>query len=197
MMARAVLKNIIRRRLNGVGKLKLIMLVRFDKTGNNKSRTQCAAMTMPEVLMALVIMVTVMAGLILGYTQANRMAEFCSMTLAAQSYASQGLEQARSAQWNSQIWPPTNGPGTGDELPPTTNASGVLVPMIQTNTLDIPAVGDPSATNFPFWVTNYITVSSISVNPKLRQIRSDAVWTFPLTGRRYTNSVVTQRAPDE
>jgi len=173
------------------------MLVRFNKTGNKKSRTHCAAMTMPEVLISLVIMALVMAGLIMGYVQANRMAEFCSMTLAAQSYASQGLEQARSAQWNSQIWPPTNGPGTGDELPPTTNGSGMLVPMVQTNTMDIPAVGDPSATNFPFWVTNYITVSSVSDNPKVRQIRSDAVWTFPLTGQRYTNSVVTLRAPDE
>lgn len=170
------------------------MLIRFKQ----KNRRNAAdAFTLVEVLMAIVIMAMVMTGLLYGYVQANRMAEFSSLSLAAQSYASQGIEQIRSAQWNSQMWPITNGPDTGDERPPTTNSSGVVTPIVQVATLDIPTIGQPTSSNFAFWVTNYIRVTQISANPKLRQIQSDAVWTFALTGKRYTNTVITLRAPDQ
>src|ERR1035441_6902842 len=73
--------------------------------------------TMIEVMVSFFIFGLVASGLIYGYVQINRMAEFSSMSLAAQSYASQGLEQAKSAQWNYVRWPNTNyGPGTGDDL---------------------------------------------------------------------------------
>jgi len=170
------------------------MLVRFKQAD---IRTAANAFTLVESMIAVMIILLAMGGLMYGYVQANRMAEYSSMSLAAQSYASQGIEQARCAQWNSQQFPPTNGPGTGDELPPTTNSSGVVVPNVQTNTLDIPSTGTPDSTNFAFWVTNYITVTQISVNPPLRQVQSDAVWMFAKTGQCYTNTVITLRAPDE
>ena len=59
------------------------------------------------------------------------------------------------------------------------------------------AKGDPKAADFNSWVTNYVWVADYSVNPPLRRIRSDAVWTFPLTGQVYTNSIVLLRAPDQ
>jgi len=95
------------------------MLVRFAQTDK---RLPTNAFTLVEILMAFVILALVLSGLLYGYVQANRMAEWTSMSLAAQSAASQGLEQQRSGQWNSLQWPPTNGPGTGDECPrqPTT-----------------------------------------------------------------------------
>jgi type II secretory pathway pseudopilin PulG len=170
------------------------MLVRFKQAD---TRTAANAFTLVETLMALFILVTVMGGVMYGYVQANRMAEFSSISLAAQSYASQGIERARSAQWNSQMYPRTNGPGTGDELPPTTNASGAVTSIVQVSTLDIPSTGAPDATNFAFWVTNYISIIMISENPPLRQIQSDAVWTFALTQAKYTNTVITLRAPDQ
>lgn len=152
-------------------------------------------------MIAVMIILLAMGGLMYGYVQANRMAEYSSMSLAAQSYASQGIEQARCAQWNSQQFPPATGQGTGDELPPTTNSSGAFVYILNynlyTNTLDIPSTGTPDSTNFAFWVTNYITVSQLSINPPLRQVQSDAVWMFAKTGQCYTNTVITLRAPDE
>jgi hypothetical protein len=111
--------------------------------------------------------------------------------LAAQSFASQGAEQARDANWRPRDTPVTNGPGTMDELPPGTNIIG------GTNLImDIPNGGTPTP---PFYVTNIITITTVSNNnPPLRQIRSDAIWTFPATGAKlYTNTTILLRAPDQ
>ena len=63
--------------------------------------------------------------------------------------------------------------------------------------MDIPTKGDPAATNFQFWVTNWVTVTNISINPPLRMIRSDCSWTFPMNGRLCTNTVILIRAGDQ
>jgi len=148
-----------------------------------------AGFALGEVLVAIFILSLVFSGLIYGYVQANRMAEWTSMSLAAQSYASQGAEQARAADWRPRDWPPTNGPGTMDELPPTN--------YTKVDILDIPIRGDPSSSDFSFWVTNNITVTKYSDNPPLRQIRSDCCWFFPLTGQLQTNTVILMRGPDQ
>jgi type II secretory pathway pseudopilin PulG len=168
-------------------KLKLTMQVRFGKNGSNKPRITCAAMTLVEILIALIVLVVIMGGVITGYVQANRMAEFSSMSLAAQSTALQGIEQAIAARWNGQSVSTNTGPGTDDELGCVEN----WIPTGSTNVLDIPVSG----AEIP--VTNYVTITQISTSPKLRQIRSDAVWTFPFTGEIHTNTVITLRAPDQ
>jgi prepilin-type N-terminal cleavage/methylation domain-containing protein len=160
-----------------------------------------AGLTLIEVLISIVIFGMLTSGMIYGYVQANRMAEWSSMSLAAQSYASQGLEQAKSAQWNSQQYPPANGPGTDDEIRLYDNAglnidAGGNAAQGHTNyteqdTLDVPTTGAP------IYATNYITVTNISINPQFRQITCMCVWTFPLTGLPCTNTEVTLRAPDQ
>jgi type II secretory pathway pseudopilin PulG len=174
------------------------MLVRFGKTGKNKSRAACAAMTLPEVLLSLVILATVMGGIIMGYVQANRMAEFSSMSLAAQSTALQGAEAAIAAKWDTQVVGTTNtGPGTPDVLPPGSYTNGFPPNQNQaTNySLDVPVSGAAIP------VTSIVTITMVpnALNPtlKYRQIRSDAVWVFPLTGQTYVNTVITMRAPDQ
>src|SRR5476651_1992385 len=77
------------------------------------------AFSLFEVVVAMFILAMVLAGLIYGYAQINRSSEWNSLSLVGQSYALQYVEQARSAQWDSQQWPVTNGPGTSDELYPT------------------------------------------------------------------------------
>lgn len=104
------------------------------------------------------------------------------MSLAAQSYAAEGLERARSAQWDSQAI--TN----GDDLP-ATNASTPVFTEVDTN--DVPQNGRA------LLVTNYIYVTTNIISPQLREIKSSVVWTFPLTKKQFTNTVVTLRAPDE
>ncbi len=163
------------------------------RSAQAKRQTRRAGFTLIEVMISFLVFTIVISGLIYGYIQANRMATWSSWSLAAQSYASQGLEQARSAQWNSEQWPITNGPGTDDELAliPSGVATNGSLSYFQTNTLDIPTTGAQIV------ITNYITVTNISISPPLRQIRSDVVWWFPLDGKYYTATVITLRAPDQ
>lgn len=153
-----------------------------------KSKT-AGAFTLVEAIVALAIIVMVAAGTFYGFVQSNRMAEWSSMSLAAQSRAVQGAERAKAAEWNSRQFPYTNGPGTGDELPPGTNAASPS--FIEVDTNRVPQTGAP------LLLTNYIYVTTNQVVPPLRQIRSDVVWTFPLTKQIVTNTVVTIRAPDQ
>jgi len=146
-----------------------------------------AGFTLPEVLVALTVFIMVSAGILNGYVQANRMAEWSALSLSAQSYAQQGAEQARSANWRPRDFPPT------DEKPAPTNYILCGANYI----FDVPIKGNPANNNFPFFVTNYVSISNVSVNPALRQIRSDVVWTFYLTGMTYTNTAILLRAPDQ
>lgn len=133
--------------------------------------------------MAFAIMTLVLSWVFYSYLQANHFAEWSSMSQAAQSYAMQGLERARSAQWDTQS--STN----GDALPPTNNPSTPVFTEVDTN--DVPQNGAP------LLVTNYIYVTTNQPSPPLREIKSVVVWSFPLTKKVFTNSVVTLRAPDE
>ncbi|HUA65644.1 MAG TPA: prepilin-type N-terminal cleavage/methylation domain-containing protein [Alphaproteobacteria bacterium] len=162
------------------------------------------AFTLVEVLVSIVILAMVMAGVCYGYAQANRIATFCSMQQAAQAFALRGLECARAAKfdpWN--LGAVTNtGPDPGGslmELPP----SGFMLmpptatPVLVTNTLlDIPIKGNP-LTDYTYYATNYIYVTWYSSNPPVEMIRSDCVWKFPLTLKKYTNTAVTLRGPDQ
>lgn len=158
-----------------------------------------AAFTLVEVLIAFMLMVMVLTGVFFAYSQANRMIQISSMSMAAQSYASEGLERARSAQWDSQA--PTN----GDELPATNATTPVLMwpnlsssPNYITNEGPQPAeMMDVPQTGNLLYVTNYIYETTNEVNPPLRELRSVTVWEFPLTGKLHTNILVTLRAPDE
>jgi Tfp pilus assembly protein PilV len=152
-----------------------------------------AAFTLAEVLIATVFMALFVGGVLNGYVQANRLAEWSSMSLAAQSLAQQGMEQARCAQWNSQAWPTPTSSGSGDELF-VSNYVGAIWSTNLTGTnyaLDVPATG------LPFYATNIITITTVQTNPPLRMIRSDCVWAFPSTAKNFTNTVVTYRAPDQ
>src|ERR1019366_4307855 len=152
------------------------MMVHWKQTNN---RMTAAGFTLIEVLIAFIVFGIVSSGVIYGYVQANRMAEWSSMSLGAQSYAIQGLEQARAAKWDTQVWPQTNGDYLG------------LTQYSQVDTNDVPTTGAP------LLITNKIYITQISASPPLRQIRSDVEWIFPLTGRVCTNTAITLRAPDQ
>jgi prepilin-type N-terminal cleavage/methylation domain-containing protein len=154
---------------------------------------RAAGFTLIELLIAFLIFALVCSGIIYGYVQSNRMSQFAALTLAAQSYASQGAEQARAANWRPRDYPALQGYGTGDELPAPTNYV-----LCGTNYIfDVPIKGSPAASDFAFFVTNFVSISNVSLNPSIRQIRSDVVWVFYLTGQVYTNTAILLRAPDQ
>jgi len=157
------------------------------------------AFTLVEVLVCIVILAMVMAGVCYGYAQANRIATFCSMSQAAQAFALRGMEAARAAKFNPwNVWTNT-GPDPGGsqmELPPTNGVAALMF----TNLLDIPIKGNP-LTDYVYYATNYVYVtwypSNVEIEPPIEMIRSVSVWTFPLTMKKYTNTVVTLRGPDQ
>jgi type II secretory pathway pseudopilin PulG len=161
-----------------------------------QNRRQQLGFTLVEVLVSFLVFSLVISGVVYGYAQVNRMAEFSSMSLAAQSSASLGLERARSAQWNYVRWPNTTyGPGTGDELGFPPSAGYTNLPPIVT-IMDVPTTGAP------IYVTNFVTISNVlaSLNPSdppMRQIRSDCVWAYPISGTVCTNTAIAWRAPDQ
>jgi type II secretory pathway pseudopilin PulG len=163
------------------------MLVRFAQTDK---RLATNAFTLIEILISFVILALVMSGLMYGYVQANRMAEWSSMSLAAQSYASQGVEQLRAADWRPRDPSTNHGPNTAWEIWPGYSRTNIGI-------LDVPIKGNPASTNFAFFVTNIVTVTEPSTAPYLLEIRSDAYWTFSITGQQYDNVEILQRAPDQ
>ena len=160
------------------------------------SRRQLAGFVLGEVLVSFGVLMIVFSGLIYGYVQANRMAEWSSMSLAAQSYASQGVEQVRAASWSVWNYPATYGPNGSDQLGPINSTNSYTTNFV--DVLDVPSTGSPTNSNLSFWVTNNIYVTQYgSGNPPYRQIRCDSIWKFPLTGQVQTNTAIIIRTSDQ
>jgi len=155
----------------------------FEGTNAQKQR---AGFTLAEVVVSIAISAMAMAGIMYGYVQTNYRAQWCSMSLAAQSLAAQSVEQARAAKWDVQSGTPGTGPGTSDELPAPTNFAALF-----TNAFLVPTTGRSVS------VTNYVSVTQVSSDPPVRQIRADCVWLFPTTGIWFTNTVITYRISDK
>jgi len=143
-----------------------------------KKATGPRAFTLPEVVIATAVTSTVIGASIYGYTLSAKRAEWSAYSLAANNLAVQGIEQARSAKWDPLGFPPV------DELVSTNFPT-------RTNMLDIPVSG----TNIVY-ATNITTITMLSTNPSLKMIRVDCVWPFISRGR-FTNTVITYRAPDQ
>jgi hypothetical protein len=142
-------------------------------------RSSERAFTLVEVVTATAVSAFTMAATIYGYTLTAKRAEWAGYSLAAQSLATQGLEQARAAKWDP--W----SSGTNADMLVSSNFPASI------KILDIPVTG----TNVVY-ATNFWTISTISTNPNIRMIRVDCVWKF-LKNKVYTNTVVSYRASDQ
>lgn len=120
----------------------------------------------------------VLGGIIAGYIQSARRAEWSAYNLAAHSLAMQASEQTRAAKWDMLAYPAVDLVVSAN-FPP------------QVNVLDIPI----SKTN-TVYATNFTSITTVPGAVPLKLIRVDCVW--PFLGRGiYTNTVVTYRAPDQ
>ncbi len=144
-----------------------------------KSRpTKTAGFTLAEVVIASALAAMSMSGIIYGYTQSAKFAEFTSYSLASQSMAMQRIEQCRACKWDPLGYPPI------DELV----ASNFTA---QVNILDMPISGSNAV-----YATNFTVITTLATNPPLKMIRVDCVW--PFLGRGlFTNSTQTYRSPDQ
>ena len=137
--------------------------------------------TLAEVLVAIAVITLTFAVVVYGYLRTADRAEWSCYSLAAQSLAMQGVEQARAAKWDPQAWPVVDDLGV-------TN-------FMQEEELNVPVAGQPVV------ATNYISVTTVSVNPPLRELRADCVWALKSRPARiagpFTNTAVTLRAADQ
>ncbi len=142
-----------------------------------RERRAVGGFTLAEVCVATAIAAMTVAGIIHGYTQSTKRAEWSAYSLAAQALATQRLEQTRACRWDTE---------TGVDQLVTGNFP------TQTVLMDIPVIGTNG-----FYATNTTTITVISgTAPQLRMIRVDCTWRFPTTGRVFTNTVATYRSPD-
>lgn len=158
------------------------MVTSNKKTARSKTS---AAFTLVEVVMAIGISVLAMSGMIYGYVQTNYQSEWSSMSLAVQALTVQSIEQSRAAQWD--VYSSSANGGTNQFA--VGNTTNIFI-----NAIVLPSTGGAlGGTNGTLTVTNTLQITLITSFPKLCQIRSDSQWYFPLTGKWFTNTVITYR----
>jgi len=135
-----------------------------------------AAFTLTEVAISLMILMLVFQGILKAYTTACQRSEWSAHSLAAQSLALQHVEAMRAAQWDPQNSSPVDESG-----------------LVNFRTNDLLDIVGTSKTQI--YATSIVAVTTISLNPPLRQIRADCIWVFQPRGL-FTNTVITLRAPD-
>lgn len=146
---------------------------------HTKSRTfkKRQAFTLMEATIASTIAAMMFGGIVYGYIQSSRSAEWSAFSFAAQSLAMQRMEQTRACKWDPEATP------TVDQL--VSSNFPILVSI-----LDVPMNGSNIT-----YATSITTISTISIAPPLKMISVDAIWQF-INGKLYTNSIATYRAPD-
>ena len=135
-----------------------------------------SGMTLAEVLVSLGIGSLIFGGVLAGYIQSARQAEWTNYNLAGYSMAMQHLEMARAAKWDTQV--------PVDEL-----VSSNFIPTVEV--LDVPLWGTNSVL-----ATNTTFITTILSDPPLKMIRVETVWAFRSRGL-FTNSTATYRSPDQ
>ncbi len=155
-------------------------------------RRHDSGFTLAEVVICIVIAGLVFGGILTGYIQSAKKAEWSGYSLAAQAYGIQQLEQARAAVWDISSTTNVN-QITNLNMTGWAYSANAWRGYSWTN-IDIPYSG----TNF-IRATNFVTVSNVTVSVmppvSLHSVRVDTVWRFQ--GENVTNTLVNYYAPDQ
>lgn len=160
------------------------------------STARNSGFTIVEVVIAAAIVAVVFGGIINGYIQAGKRAEWTGYSLAGQSMAQQYIEEARSAIWDPSQTPPVNEITNLNLMGLAYTSSNLTWTGYQTNILDIPY----SSSNY-ILATNYVTITldNITTNIQAEFLRVDTVWPFGHWNKSinyFTNTVCTLISPD-
>lgn len=157
-----------------------------------QQRQRAAGFTLVEVTMSIIIAGLVFGGILTGYIQSGRRAEWSGYSLAVQAYGIQQLEQARAALWDVSSETLVN-QITNLNLINWTYTGGQWRGYSWTN-IDIPYSG----ANF-IRATNYVSVSNVTISASppvsLHSVRVDTVWRYQ--NKSHTNTLVNYYAPDQ
>jgi type II secretory pathway pseudopilin PulG len=151
------------------------------RTACRRDSKNISGFTLVEVVIAVLISTIVFASVVYAYVGANNRSEWSAYSFAAQSLAQQAIEQARTAKWDPQNWP------AYDDLGVTN--------YTQVEWLDVPLSGPQVL------ATNYVSISTVTNSPELRQLRADCVWVLVIryhgAAGPFTNTAVSFRAADQ
>jgi prepilin-type N-terminal cleavage/methylation domain-containing protein len=156
-----------------------------------------AGMTLIEVVVSTAIMAVVFGGVISGYIQSGLRVQWSGYSMAAQSMATEVMEQAKSGIWDPTQATPINSLTNLNLLSPSYNTATKTYTGYSTGILDVPYSG----TNFTL-ATNYVSVQMVYLsgftNVQMQSIRVDTVWPFAIRAQNlyFTNTVCTLMAPD-
>ncbi len=171
-------------------------LQRIPGSRFRSSRLQ-AGYSIIEVVMGAAIIALVYGMIIQVYMQCGLRAEWSGYSLAAQSLATEQIEQTRSA-----VWDPANGRNEITQLNlsmPSFNTNSQLLTGYTTGILDVPYRG----TNY-ITATNYVTIQLMNLNgqtvPPVQAyfVQVKTVWPFFYRGGTtyFTNTAATLLGPD-
>lgn len=172
-----------------------------DKDGGQLQmrRRASAGFTLIEVTISIVIAALVFGGILTGYIQSAKRAEWSGYSLSAQAYGVQQLEQARAATWDLSSTITTNqllNLNSNNNMIGWTYSAGTYKGYSWTN-IDIPYSGTNymRATNFVTLTTNLVVSVAAGVDVAVQMLQVDTVWRFK--GKNYTNRMVNYYAPDQ
>jgi prepilin-type N-terminal cleavage/methylation domain-containing protein len=157
-----------------------------------------AGFTFVELMISATIIGMVFAGIINCYIQSGVRVQWTGYSLAAQSLASETLEQMRAGTWDPAQAVPKNDLTNMSLTGASYNSGTQTYTGYTTAVLDVPFSGTNSTL-----ATNFVTVQMINVTTngqvQLQFIRVDTVWPFYYRkGSLYfTNTVCTMVGPDD
>ena len=169
----------------------------FGPESTTRAWNRSSGFTLAEVVVSIAVVGLAFGGILAGYIQTARRAEWSGYSLAAASFGVQQLEQARSAVWDTSL--------NKNELIDLNLINLQYNSGTKTATGYSPGVLDlPYAGNNVVRATNYVTVKRFyfnsAANPpvELQMVQVDTVWPFTVgKGTRYfTNTAATYFAPD-
>lgn len=135
-------------------------------------------MTLVEVVIALAITGLTVGGIVAGYIYCMTATVKAELVQAANARAMERIEEARSAQWDTSIWPMV------DQLVATNFPDKVV-------SLDMPGSGSGGTS-----ATIETKIYQISLTPPIKRIRVDCIWQFR-GAELVTNTIETIRSPDQ
>lgn len=129
-------------------------------------------------MVAILIFGISLAGILGAYLQCGVRLDWSAESVAAQLKAQSGLEQCRAAMFD-----------------PTANP-----PAVQLVSSNFPArvsvLDQATGSGKTIYCTNTYTIQTLSTNPVLMLLRVDCTW-CSRSGKLYTNTAITYRAPDQ
>lgn len=133
-------------------------------------------MTLVEVMIALALTGLTVGGIVSGYIYCSTATAKDALYMAANTRASERMEAARAAVWDTTY--------NGVDQLVASNFPDLIVALNKDGTNDEITTA-----------TVKTTITQISTNPSVRDIRVDCIWLFQ--GTQITNTIETDRAPNQ